>query len=731
MATKTEAEIIADLNAIAVQQHELAVKIQAAKDQIAANAANTATLVQSNATLTAANTALAADKAAMVAQLSAKDSTISGLQAQIVTLNNRVLALEAELAAAIAAGTGGTGGTGISPEVQAAVDAAKAASQASSNLFPGGIVTPPPVTPTDAAIIAELSDNTKAGFDKRLGKTAAELHPDLVVPDVWERPKADIAPNMGTYMAKYSQGLGVQTTERFDYGSTEFNGLYNPDVELIVTAPVGKTTDDPKSTVNAGTGVYRLRTEEHSGGVVSEFPAIMWNSPNGVFPDRDSVSHVLYNMHAKLGRPVAEARAKINRYDVGFVLYDRSRGGAGFWGAVGTQTAYPSWAGAALPAGKIPLSIALSSMNEFLFVGVHDEATGKGQIGVYWLWSGNDLLSKQNKGFPFDFPVAHPGLMNSGMIAGTKLFGFFDVPVKYPTNIDAVCTPGANTRIQGFDGNASYLNIWQLGTDAQRAAFLVQNGTWIPTWMKVAVSSKYENKAVTVDFTALSAGVRDQYFGSQAKYDQTAYQKPSGTWDAYTLTDPMVFPWGIEAKPEWAPTIKAVFDVPTPNYMIMREKGDAAVACACADGKVRFYTFDGAPNGEIYVGDNPVHMSHDKYPSGPRNGGPVVTCRGSRSVVILSTWGPTAAILMTIQDKAMLDPVSTSVGDTHGVQMRYLQVSDRNGRKLINYRASDLKLATQGGAVYKMGPDGTSSVERGGWFDIPGYPIGGTDSNVN
>lgn len=688
------------------------------------------TLTADKATLTASLASCNADNATAVAAKAASDAALSKAQASLATAikqNNTLLAQIADLQSQASVSQE------LTAELQDQFTQLMAKMASISSLL--GTATPPPVvvSPNDAAILAEVMDNSRAGIDKRLGPTAAEMNPSLVVPDIWERPKVDAVQYMGTNMLQFSQGLGSQSDKPFDYSSDEYNGLDNSDLPLVVTpsAP-GLTTDDVNASVNEGTGVFRLRTNEAAGGVVGEFPAIMWNGTQFAFPDRDSVAHVIYNQHAKLGQPIDIARAARNRYDVGFVLYDQSRGGPGFWGAVGTQTAYPSWAGSSLPDSKVPLCIALSSMNEFLFVGVHDTTTGKGQIGVYWLWAGNDLQSRQNQNFPFDFPVAHPGLMNSGMINGTKLFGFFDIPIAWPTSISAVCSQPTNgDRIQGTDGNASYLNIWQLSTEAQRSAFLGQNDSWIPHWMKVAVTSRYEDKACMVDFTSLSAGVRNQYFGSQALYDQTAYQKPSGVYDAYTpLTDPMIYPWGIEAKPDWAPVVTSTISVPKPKALLLNESGSAELIIACADGFLRYFQWDGTPDGSLHVGDNPVHLTRDKN-AGIASGSVVVTCRGSRSIVMVSGVGTAAKVGLTIQDKAMEDPVACTVNDTHGIQMPQLTVADRNGRKVITYRAGPLKFMTQGGTVVGVGVDGKAAVERGGTFAIKGYPINGSDSNVN
>ncbi len=696
--------VIAQLQTIAAEQAQLSTNIKNLQTSAAA-------LVSTNTTLTTANTGLTSANAA-------KAATITTLQAQNATLTAQVATLQAQL----------NSSGQITADLQKALDDLKAASKANADLLNGGGSTsnPPPPPTDDVGILADVTDNTQAGVNKRLGATAPA---GMVLPTVWERPQAQTTDTgFGKpFMNYFSQGLSITGSGNFDYGSTDDNIL------AAFDPASGPLAVDSNGMPVQGLGVFHLRTEEHSGGQVQTAPTTGWNSS---LIEPDSVGHFLFGPQpvGKIGRPIAVARAKINRYDVGVVLYDESGGGVGYFGTVGTPTAHAPWSGTTLPAGKIPLCIAVSSQNEFVLVGVHDRATGKGQLLIYWNWAGNDLQQKAvGMQFPPDFPVAHPGLTNSGVVTGVKLFGVFDLPIKWPTSVDCVCSPNTTgDRIEGPDGNASYLNIWALDTQSQRDAFLARNGGWISTWGKAAVASRYENKVVMIDLAPLFAGVRDQYFGSQANYDATAYTSPGGNWwSAYDINNPQTFPWGVEARPSWAPVITKVIDVPaSPTAMLMSEHGDAEVATTSLDGYVNFFKFDGSADGRIHVGDNPVHLSHDKA-AGIRNGGPVVTCRASRSVVLLSGWGSGATITTTVQDSALLDPVAADVGDTHGLQMRYITIADFNGKAIRGYRLSPLILATQGGATFGMGPTGTDAIERTGSFIFQAKPFALSDSNVN
>jgi hypothetical protein len=636
--------------------------------------------------------------------------------------------------------------TSTSEQDQAALDAIQARItgitlklEALDALTPPVVVTPPGGDETDAQIKAEVEDYTLSGINKRFGPTAPE---GMVIPDVWERPVVpgkDLGYN--DYIAPkgpYSEGLETSTVPpeppaariRFDYGSDDLQ------VGFLSKVPFEPTTP-PK-----GYEVGRLRVSDHSGGSVMMAPVKGYNYQSSTpgIGDRDGVAHVIYNMKEDLGPIIQIASGKVNRYDCRPGLYGRKgRGKGGFWGMFGTQTAFPSWAGADLLPEMIPLCITVSPQNEFVYIGCHNEKTNKGCVAVFWLGSGNDLLSKQNKGFPFDWKVCYPGLINSGMIAMTKLFGYFDLPIKWPTNIDINCTAGANTRIQGKDGNAAYLSAWDLSTAEERALFLKQNPGWIPTWGKACVTSKYEDKMVMLDFTALYAGVREQYFSTPEKFAEVAYQHPGSAYGSYDLKDPMVWPWGKEAKPEWAPVVTNVIDIPTPNFMLMHLRDDCTIGIVSPDGNWRCYNWsDGSLISTKYVGVNPVHMNHDKGAAGAdarrANSGPIITCRGDRSITGFDSWGSNAKAIYKIQDPILKDPVAAEAQDMHGIETRLIVVADLNGEQVVSYRASPLKFATQGGKVVPIGPDGVNpppSFERLGEYALDGNPYTVSGSNIN
>ncbi len=592
-------------------------------------------------------------------------------------------------------------------------------------------------------------------MDARLGPKG---DPTTVLPDVWTRgqvPSTDLGFNGGPPpMAKFSDGLSITAPPmavtvpptplpNFDYGSTELGVAYVADAPFVVNPSNPAAVNSDGGPGPQGTGVGRLRTEEHANGAVQLAPVLPWND-GATMPDdnRAVAGHTAsYGMGNKLGRPIDAVRARINRRDGGFALYDGARGGQAYIGTIPTKTAWSPWSGEQLDPNFIPLCLGVSSQNEFLVACGHNKATGRGQavLIVNWGGPGNGL----NGSFPFDFGVPMPGLCQSGVIIGMKIIGTIDLPIKWPTSISiATSRNTGSNRIEGADGNAAYLSQWDLSTQALRDAFMVKNGGWIASWGKIVVGSKEENKVVQLDATALFAGYRDQYFTTDANYVASRPQNPTAQWwGEYTLPDLTVWPY---MKPEWVPTVTRTLDIARPTQAFMLETNDGAFTVSDESGMVRWFKDDGSPDGTLQLGANITRLNDDKYAGA---GAILAVSRVARAVYgIISK-----QVAWTIQDSKLIDPVDAEVADTHGLEEREVTIADFAGKKIDNYRNTDLNLVTQGGAVFGIGPTAAADrlaadeavkagntpnptvkgLERTGSFATQGNPHRIAGSNVN
>ncbi len=637
-----------------------------------------------------------------------------------------------------------------------------------------GVVTPPPPPPPpptgdDAAIQAKYTDSTTAGMNARLGPAG---DPAAALPDVWTRPQAptmDFGFNGGPPpFANFSDGLFLFATpppvtipptpkSNFDFGGTELAVAYVADASFAVNPNNPAALNSDGGPGPRGVGMGRLRTEDHSSGAVQLAPTIPYNDPRAMPDDQEAVvGHTAsYGMGNKLGRVIDAVRARINRRDGGFGLYDGIRGGTAYVGTLPTHTAWSPWSGESLDSNFIPLCLAVSSQNEFLYIAGHDKATGTGKVWVIVNWGGGYYTNGALSNFPFDFFHPHPGLVQSGVIVGMKIVGSFDLPIKWPTSIS--CATSRNTlsnRIEGPDGNAAYLSkydtslpgwtdTFDLSTQAGRDAFLAKNGGWIASWGKLVVASKEENKVVQIDATALYLGYRNQYFTTQALYDTT---RPTGAitgnyWQFYNTANAGVWPYML---PAWVPTVTRTLDIVRPTQAFMLETNDGAFVVADESGMLRWFKTDGTADGSLQLGPNITSIRDDKYVGGAAI---IAVSRVARAVYGIRN----KTVSWTIQDKKLVDPVDAEVIDTHGIEERSVSIADFAGKKIDNYRNTKIVFATQGGATFGTGPtaaaDKTAAdaavkagntpnppvegLERTGSFALAGYPHHIAGSNVN
>ncbi len=422
--------------------------------------------------------------------------------------------------------------------------------------------------------------------------------------------------------------------------------------------------------------------------------------------------------------------------NAGLVLFAGANGGGAYIATGGTVTAFSPWSGWALPANKVALSIAVTSQNEFALVGVYDKDTGKGQVAVLALWGGD----QGGTGLIWHgWQQPYPGAPNIAQYTGMKLLGFVDLPIKYPTAISAVGSWTQN-RVNGADGNATGLGAFDLSKQSDRDLFNTgNNADYFSRWGEAVIISKYENKAVHLDLTALFATVRAAYTTTQAAFDAARPQHPDlAWWQHWNYQGPDAdssWPQTFTGRPAWTPVVDASVSLTRPTAVLMSEHGDAAVAVATEDGKIHFFSRKlAAETATLSVGRNPTCLAYNKFADGVRNGGFVSVSRGDCQVDFVTTWGPTATVAKVLRDSRMIDPVYAETADTHGIDTAIITICDFTGKKLLNYRFAPVIWATQGGGVTPIGPATSTTApdfECGGALDLHGQPIAISATNVN
>jgi hypothetical protein len=278
------------------------------------------------------------------------------------------------------------------------------------------------------------------------------------------------------------------------------------------------------------------------------------------------------------------------------------------------------------------------------------------------------------------------------------------------------------------------LREYDLKNQADRNVFLKgSNSGYSSTAGFAVVISKYDEKAAFIDLQPLFASVREMYFTSEENFQKT---RDSGL-------DPKQWPQSFEVDPSWRPPVVTVIDVPQPTAVLANlSGGDKARAfIASLDGRVGAYTVGGlATDGpaaaeevkrvaEVQVGRNPTCLTYQKNSRGDT----ILACsRGDREIAWIKTAvPPPPQVIRRLRDARLIDPVNIEVADTHGVETSIVTVCDFKGRQVVNYRYSRVVFATQGGAKFDMGADGTAEFECGGTLDFPGAPFCVSATNVN
>ena len=575
-----------------------------------------------------------------------------------------------------------------------------------------GAETPAATAKLDrAGILRELTDFSLAGMHKRLGPDYAFYHPrTAAVPaaQAGETPalqgKEEKFPEI--YMPPVKEGAkgrryeigGPWTKQAGDFSSTQGQILYVPD---------------------AGFGVDRVTIIEWSNGCFSERPEPPWWG--GFRPEPESKKW-LRASGGHPGAPVFMARGMANWANNGIIVFS-----SGMLGIAGTCTAKGGEVTFQFPQNKIPTAISVTNKNEFALVTVIDTEQMKGQVAVLALES-----SAKKTGFAHEWHEDHPALCNVAMFTGFKLLGYVDLPgILAPTGICAVGN-ATTSRLNGPDGNQDMLSHFDLSKQNIRDKFYKgDNAAFACSAGFAVVICKYEEKVIFLDLQPLFERVREMYFTSEANYQKTLDIGPG----------PMQWPPTFEGDPGWKPPVVAFLDQPQPTAVIASMSGGkkARAFVASLDGRVCVYQVGGLATEEpalaadikcletVQVGRNPVWLAYQKYAHDTI----IAVSRGDRELAWIKYSEKGAQVTKRLRDVRLLDPVHVECSDTHGIETALLTVADFRGRKIINYRFSQLVFATQGGAKFGMGPDGKDEFECGGLLEFPGCPFCISATNVN
>lgn len=549
--------------------------------------------------------------------------------------------------------------------------------------------------PDRQAILRELGDFSVQGMNRRLGPDYAFYHhgQEEQFPQIWMPPTRK-DPGGRPY-----QIGGPWTKQAGDFSSTQGQVLYVPDA--------------------GGFGVDRVTIIEWSNGCFSEKPEPPWW---GGFRPEPALAK-WKTATPDPGTPIAMARGMGSWANCGVIVFS-----SGLVSSAGTCTGRGKEPTLLLPPSQLPTAVSVTNKDEFALVTICDRAQHKGQIAVFALES-----SGKKTNFVHEWYDDHPwSLPNVAVHTGIKLLGYIDLPgIEFPTGICAVGNHQGG-RMNGRDGNAGILREYDLARQADRDVFLKgPNAGYSSTAGFAVVISKYEGKAAFVDLQPLFGRIRQMYFTTEANYQKTRNAGPA----------PNQWPYTFDADPSWKPPVIQVIDVPRPTAVLASLSGGekARAFIASENGELGIYAVGGlateAPASpeqisrisQLQLGHNPTCLAYQKYASDTI----IAVSRGDREIEWIKYGSKDARIIRRLRDQRLIDPVFVEVSDTHGIETPLLTVADFKGRQILNYRYGQLVFATQGGAKFGMGKDGTDPFECGGLMKIPGLPFCISASNVN
>ena len=560
------------------------------------------------------------------------------------------------------------------------------------------------------------SYTSPAGVAYRYGCDYSSYHGNAgSFPTYWE-PEHKHFDNFGNGPG-WNYELGAVNTGENDYSGNQAQVMYLADA-------------------SSNPGVATLQTLLMGDGTFSESPQLTWAYYGGGDPEPNLLSSAWTQANGgPFQQPVALAHAYGNSWNSAedlMVFAD------GFIGAAGTNTSDASQF-LQLPPNKIPTAIALTDNDEFALVTVWDTQALKGQLAVLALGTGNDFWG--------DWTEIYPGLRNNGLFGFIKLLGFLDLPgMVAPTGI-SVSTDysSALDDNQGWlvspDGtNGRYVaDKLTLSDETNRQSFITgSNKNHYAKAGFAAVISKSEGKVAFVDLKPLFQYFDSMYFTTSANFQLTrdVGQAPSQwpyTFDAASMVNA---PALIETLPlSYAPTAVRTSIIPGVNQAYV----------ATEDGTLHVYTVGGygdgsaaTPNviaevGTVAVGLNPTCIAYAKHDPSTPGAYPdelIVVARGDRTISWVQPMQTGGTILRTLQDSRLLDPVWAEDNDNHGALSYLLTVADHEGKQVSTYRYGPVVYATNGGAVFGMGPDGQAPFEFGGAYALSGKPFQLSGSNV-
>ncbi|MBA4048795.1 MAG: hypothetical protein C0476_09675 [Sphingomonas sp.] len=369
-----------------------------------------------------------------------------------------------------------------------------------------------------------------------------------------------------------------------------------------------------------------------------------------------------------------------------------------------------------LPEGKVPTALALTAMNEFLFATIWDVKTQKGQLAVIAVGPADP----SNIGNA-DAKRHGWGTQSWPEIRGLKLLGFVDLPMAAPNSLSVSLNTGTG-KFRGHDTWRGPELLTQAGRDAwyRRSNLPLVNGLGDDQYWKLLatagyamVGSRAENKVAFVDLRPLLTAYRDQYFTTQAKWDETANSNQGNADNQW--------PYTFAFRPSQMPRVLGTLDITQPTAVFAKHRNSAPGRAyfvesarnwggadryawiGAMDGTLRRYNITSlldpsltpvmptTPDKVVKSGMNPVQIVSTMPNTSPTDDLFVV----SRATRTIFTYTFDGTPLTPLKDSRLVDPVFLTIGGNgvgfggsgkdRALGARALTILDYNGKTVHVY----------------------------------------------
>jgi len=394
--------------------------------------------------------------------------------------------------------------------------------------------------------------------------------------------------------------------------------------------------------------------------------------------------------------------------------------------------------GVQLPAGKIPMALAVTPCGEFVLAAIWDVIHHKGQLAVIAVQGRVRCSETKNRDWNsyFETGTYLYGFPTWPNTKALKLLGFVDLPIAAPMAIKAGTSMGWQSN--GRDETNINANLAELlNKQSERDAWHDSDPTIYPNFKSTAhagyavIASRSENKVVFLDLKPLLQYYRTMYFTTRALLDQTTNSGPA----------PNQWPYTFDFHPEQKPVVAYALDVPSPTAVACGLSIGHCTGCSACnspqnaweewrvtpfggqyayvttmEGKLLMYAVGGLNDENaitppklyktVDIGKNPTSIENGN--GGVNKNDIFINCRGDRTIY---TFQPNGDVSSILRDSRIEDPVmvENSYNGRRGINRYFVHVVDFAGKKVLTY-------------IYKQ--DSHEPMTFGAASEVlPGYPF--------